>query len=90
MDRPQTPVPIENTVTIPPAPKKKKKKKENRCNHCNKKYGLMSFSCNCNRVFCITCKNPESHNCTFDFKVLGKELLTNKLNKVVNNKIIKI
>ena len=50
----------------------------------------MSFSCKCNRVFCLACKNPESHNCTFDFKLLGKELLITKLNKVVNNKVIKI
>ena len=90
MDRPITPEPIELYNTIPSAPKKKQKKKQNRCDNCNKKYGLMGFSCKCNRVFCITCKHPESHNCSFDYKLLGKELLTTKLNKVVNNKVIKI
>jgi hypothetical protein len=90
MERPSTPEQnIINNIT-PPAPKKKKKKKNNRCSHCNKKYGLMKFTCKCNNLFCLTCKNPEAHNCSFDYKTHGKEVLVNRMNRVINNKIIKI
>ena len=44
------------------------KKKKNRCPVCNKKMGLMPFECKCGKSFCILHKDPEAHNCTYDFK----------------------
>lgn len=63
------------------------KKKKNRCPVCNKKMGLMPFECKCGKKFCILHKDPESHNCTYDFKGKSKERLTEQLVKVVADKV---
>jgi len=34
-----------------------------RCFFCNKKLRALSFDCVCQRVFCITHRLPESHQC---------------------------
>jgi hypothetical protein len=33
---------------------------------------------------------PESHNCKFDYKEFGKNILNNNLPKIIGDKIIKI
>tara|TARA_Y100000590_G_C14979807_1_gene735804 strand:+ start:204 stop:440 length:237 start_codon:yes stop_codon:yes gene_type:complete len=63
------------------------KKKKNRCPICNKKMGLLPFECKCGKFFCIKHKDPESHDCTFDFKGKSKEKLEEQLVKVINTKI---
>ncbi|KAL5725545.1 hypothetical protein ACHQM5_008680 [Ranunculus cassubicifolius] len=57
-------------------------KKKNRCLSCNKKVGLTGFDCKCGSTFCSTHRYPEKHECTFDFKAKGRELLA-KANPVV-------
>jgi hypothetical protein len=59
-----------------------------RCFLCNKKMGLMEFKCKCEKIYCLKCKSPELHNCTYNYKDNSK--LNNKLIKVENQKIIKI
>ena len=66
------------------------KKKKNRCPVCNKKMGLMPFECKCGKMFCILHKDPESHNCTYDFKGKSKERLGTQLVKVVADKVTAI
>ena len=39
------------------------KKKKTRCSFCNKKTGLVSFTCDCEGVFCSAHLNAHSHNC---------------------------
>ena len=62
-------------------------KKKNRCPVCNKKMGLLPFECKCGKFFCIKHKDPEAHNCTYDFKSESKDRLETQLVKVVNTKI---
>ncbi|KAL2525135.1 Zinc finger A20 and AN1 domain-containing stress-associated protein 7 [Abeliophyllum distichum] len=50
-----------------------KKIVSNRCLSCNKKVGLTGFKCRCGSLFCGTHRYPEKHDCTFDFKVQGRE-----------------
>lgn len=45
----------------------------NRCLVCRKRVGLTGFKCRCGTTFCGTHRYPEQHNCTFDFKTLGRE-----------------
>ena len=61
-----------------------------RCSQCNKKTGLMVHTCRCGLIFCIKCRLPEQHNCTFDYKSEGKDLLKKDLIKVAPKKIEKI
>jgi predicted nucleic acid binding AN1-type Zn finger protein len=34
-----------------------------RCFHCEK-MGPLTFTCNCEKVFCTACRLPEVHKCT--------------------------
>lgn len=66
------------------------KQKKPRCPVCNKKLGLMVFTCKCDIRFCITHMQPESHNCTYDHKGIQREELKKQLPQVIANKVIKI
>ena len=61
-----------------------------KCFNCNKKIEIMEYNCKCDKIFCVKCRMPEAHNCSFDFKKEGKELLRDSLVKVTNEKVIKI
>jgi len=83
--------PIENPLNISNQnSKSKKKKKKNKCHFCKHKLTLINFDCRCKKTFCLTCKNPEIHNCTYNYFDHSKKLLENKLVKVSNAKIILI
>ena len=71
---------------------KKTKSKTPRCHVCRKKVGLLGFTCLCSdeHQFCSAHRLPEHHDCQFDRKTHEKELLSNKLVKVVNQKVVKI
>lgn len=53
-----------------------------RCLSCNKKVGLTGFRCKCGSTFCGVHRYPEKHECTFDFKALGRDAIA-KANPVV-------
>ena len=53
-----------------------------KCHKCNKNIKLLKFECKCHEFFCINHKDPESHLCTFDFKINGKNEF------ILNNPII--
>ncbi|XP_019442982.1 PREDICTED: zinc finger A20 and AN1 domain-containing stress-associated protein 6 isoform X2 [Lupinus angustifolius] len=45
----------------------------NRCASCRKRVGLTGFKCRCGVTFCGTHRYPEKHECSFDFKTVGRE-----------------
>lgn len=45
-----------------------KTKPKNICFTCNKKTGLLGFSCKCDNNFCSMHRHAENHKCTYDFK----------------------
>ena len=53
-----------------------------KCFFCKKKVDLINFTCKCDHIFCIKCKDPEIHKCTYDYKSEFKDLLE------INNPII--
>lgn len=62
-----------------------------RCFECNKKIQLgMEIKCKCEQYFCMKHKFPEDHNCSFNFKLRGQELLTKKNPIIIGDKINKI
>tara|TARA_B100001093_G_C26546203_1_gene892477 strand:- start:515 stop:745 length:231 start_codon:yes stop_codon:yes gene_type:complete len=71
---------------------KKSKSKSVRCAVCNKKVGLLAFTCECSDTlkFCSAHRLPENHLCTFDHKNKAKNILEGKLVKVAGEKLIKI
>ena len=46
--------------------KKKKKKKKPKCSFCKKKI-LMEYKCKCDKIFCLKHRNPNKHECKFNF-----------------------
>ncbi|XP_057462198.1 zinc finger A20 and AN1 domain-containing stress-associated protein 1-like [Actinidia eriantha] len=50
-------------------------KAANRCSSCNKKVGVMGFKCRCGSTFCGAHRYPEKHECSFDFKVSGRDAI---------------
>lgn len=61
-----------------------------RCVNCRVKTGLMSFTCSCNKEYCIRCRFPEEHKCTFDYKSKAKENLQKNNPLVIPAKVITI
>ena len=66
------------------------KQKKPRCPVCNKKLGLMVFTCKCEQRFCIAHMQPELHNCTYDHKAQQRKELKKQLPQVCAEKVIKI
>ncbi|KAJ0973053.1 hypothetical protein J5N97_021012 [Dioscorea zingiberensis] len=62
----------------------------NRCSTCQKRVGLTGFRCRCGDLFCASHRYSDTHDCSFDYKALGREEIS-KANPVIRAaKIIKI
>jgi len=57
-------------------PPKKVQVNTSRCWTCNRKIGLTGFQCKCDYFFCAEHRYSDRHECTFDYKTKGKQLLT--------------
>ena len=64
----------------------------NRCAYekCNKKLNLVPYTCRCEKMFCSKHRLPETHNCNYDYKNKGKEILKKNNPLIINKKIITI
>ena len=65
-------------------------KRRNRCPCCNKKLGLIGFTCKCGENFCAEHRMSESHNCGYNYQDEHKKRLETQLVRVVGEKIDKI
>ncbi|KAK1257040.1 Zinc finger A20 and AN1 domain-containing stress-associated protein 6 [Acorus gramineus] len=62
----------------------------NRCMACQKRVGLIGFTCRCGGTFCGSHRYSESHGCLFDYRGAGREAIA-KANPVVKaDKVEKI
>ena len=66
-----------------------KSSKSSRCLGCKKK-SLILVSCKCSEQFCLNCRQPEDHNCKFDYSEFWKQKLTKENPSVVGEKVSKI
>lgn len=56
------------------------------CDKCQKTIKGVPFPCSkCNRTFCVRCRLPEIHKCTYDYKTEKVQL-----EKVVKDKVVRI
>ena len=60
-----------------------------RCAMCKKKI-IFEYTCPCKGLFCIKCRVPELHNCTFDFRLEHQARLAKDNPVVVGEKVDKI
>jgi len=56
-------------------PAKEEQKDRTKCWLCGKKCGLTGFECKCGYVFCAKHRHAEDHDCDFDHKGAGREIL---------------
>jgi len=68
----------------------KKKKKKNRCSFCNKKYGMISFTCECNGTFCVACRSAHTHNCPVDRQEITKMMIEKRNPKIDHAKMVDV
>ena len=66
---------------------------KNKCNmlNCKKKLSLvdMSIKCKCGNIYCNSHRYSSNHDCQFNYKKDFKNILETKLDKVINDKVIK-
>jgi hypothetical protein len=60
-----------------------------RCLKCKKKT-LLTFNCKCLGKFCMNCKIPEIHMCSFDYKKEQRDKLEKSNPIIINIKFPKI
>lgn len=62
-----------------------RQKNTTRCYKCGKKTGLMGFQCKCGYYYCAAHRHAEEHDCPFDHKAHGRQILAQQNQKVENN-----
>lgn len=60
-----------------------------RCSYC-KKSTVLEFKCRCDNIYCIKCRMPEVHKCTFNFIKYNKEIISNQNPVIKKSQINKI
>jgi len=63
-------------------------KDKTRCWLCSKKVGLLGFECRCGYTFCAKHRYAEDHDCQFDHKAKGREILAKNNPNITPQKII--
>jgi hypothetical protein len=58
-----------------------------RCKKCKRSTLLGEYKCRCGNLYCLACRLPEIHACTFDYIKAGQASLQVSLEKVVHDKI---
>lgn len=60
---------LQEPVSVDSSPSTSVQPDRKRCLVCSKKLGLTGLECKCGMMFCTAHRMPDSHNCTYDFKV---------------------
>ncbi|XP_051124387.1 zinc finger A20 and AN1 domain-containing stress-associated protein 5-like [Andrographis paniculata] len=66
------------------------KRQVNRCSCCRRKVGLTGFRCRCGELFCGEHRYSDRHDCSYDYKTAGRELIARENPLVKAAKIVKI
>ncbi|CAN4104759.1 unnamed protein product [Withania somnifera] len=71
---------------------KRRQREVNRCSGagCRRKVGLMPFRCRCGEVFCSEHRYSDRHDCTYDYKAAGREVIARENPVVKAAKILKV
>lgn len=64
--------------------------KKSRCPCCNKKLGLVFFTCKCGGNYCAQHRLDSAHDCKYDYKAEYTKQLEKDLVKVVGEKLNKL
>ncbi|KAL8210460.1 hypothetical protein R6Q57_004897 [Mikania cordata] len=67
-----------------------KRHQVNRCSGCKRKVGLIGFRCRCGEMFCSEHSYTDRHDCSYDYKVAGREAIARENPVVKAAKILKV
>lgn len=67
-----------------------KRREVNRCSGCRRKVGLMGFRCRCGEMFCSDHRYSDRHDCSYDYKSVGREAIARENPVVRAAKILKV
>ncbi|PWA93084.1 Zinc finger, AN1-type [Artemisia annua] len=67
-----------------------KRREVNRCSGCRRKVGLMGFRCRCGEMFCSDHRYSDRHDCSYDYKGVGREAIARENPVVRAAKILKV
>lgn len=59
------------------------------CSQCKRKYPL-NMKCKCEKVVCLNCRYPESHDCSFDYQKVNQEKIKKDNPVVTSEKLAKV
>jgi len=62
---------------------------KSKCWTCEKRLGLMTFTCRCGYIFCGEHRYAETHKCTFDYKTQQRQKLKDDNPVVASDKLIR-
>ncbi|CAO2173326.1 unnamed protein product [Urochloa humidicola] len=62
----------------------------NRCHNCRKRVGLTGFRCRCGELFCGAHRYSDRHECSFDYKGVGRDAIARENPAVRAAKIVRI
>jgi predicted nucleic acid binding AN1-type Zn finger protein len=51
----------------------------NRCAKCNKKLGIIEYTCKCGNKYCISHLHAEEHECSYDYKKEAQNILKKQI-----------
>ena len=61
-----------------------------RCMECDKKLSITAIMCKCKNYYCNQHRYSEQHNCNYDYKNSGRDLLKKNNPVIEPNKVDKI
>ncbi|KAG6606873.1 Zinc finger A20 and AN1 domain-containing stress-associated protein 5, partial [Cucurbita argyrosperma subsp. argyrosperma] len=66
------------------------KRQVNRCSGCRKRVGLTGFRCRCGELFCAEHRYSDRHDCSFDYKAAGRDVIARENPVVKAPKIVRV
>ncbi|KAL6858918.1 hypothetical protein ACP4OV_017920 [Aristida adscensionis] len=72
-----------------PAESKASRSSVNRCHSCRKRVGLTGFRCRCGELFCGSHRYSDRHECSFDYKSVGRDAIARENPVVRAAKIVR-
>ncbi|XP_062192119.1 zinc finger A20 and AN1 domain-containing stress-associated protein 11-like [Phragmites australis] len=86
------PAPVSLAVDRPaagPVDAKALRSSVNRCHSCRKRVGLTGFRCRCGELFCGAHRYSDRHECSFDYKSVGRDAIARENPVVRAAKIVR-
>ncbi|KAF9665736.1 hypothetical protein SADUNF_Sadunf16G0154800 [Salix dunnii] len=65
------------------------RKEVNRCSGCRRRVGLTGFRCRCGELFCWEHRYSDRHDCSYDYKTVGREAIARENPVVKAAKIVR-